>query len=450
MGASVIARPLRRGKRLWKRFLDGPDWIDKPGWLARREKKYRSPTVYLCLWLYAWYSRIFTIPGRVMASSVFLIVLYGVIFGEAIQTLAFILLAVLFVDFVVGFFFRPRLSVERETPRRVRAGEPIKVSYKLFNRRRLPAWNLHVDPVRQQGWLRLEADIALIDCVPGKSKATIHSYLRPRERGEYVLKPAFVSSSFPFGIFKWSCKERVRHKILIYPRFNPLNSVDIPMGAKFQREGMNMASKVGESMEFHACREFRVGDNPKHIHWPTTARRNELVVREFQEESLSRIALLADTYVPDHNKFFTLKQQGVSEKFEAALSIIAALSHHLACGDHVVDLFAVGPNVYHFKGGRSFAQFDQILDILACIEPNRKDAMANLEAAVLQEVAGIGSAIVALLRWDDARKRLVENLRSEGVSVKVLIIGDEPAKNAPPDAIPLSPSDIFDGKVRSI
>jgi uncharacterized protein (DUF58 family) len=211
-----------------------------------------------------------------------------------------------------------------------------------------------------------------------------------------------------------------------------------------------MASKVGESLEFHACREFRVGDNPKHIHWPTTARKNELVVKEFQEEHLSRIALIVDTYAPDFHRFLTLRVRTESKELEAALSITAALAHHLANGDHIVDIFAVGPDIYHFKGGRSLAQLDQILDILACIEPNKKDAIAELEQEVVEEIAGIGAAVLALSRWDDHRKELVEKLRSEGAAVKILIISETPPETPPPDSIALSPDDILSGAVRDL
>jgi uncharacterized protein (DUF58 family) len=117
-------------------------------------------------------------------------------------------------------------------------------------------------------------------------------------------------------------------------------------------------------MEFHACREFRVGDNPKHIHWPTTARKNEIIVREFQEEYLCRIALVVDTFVPKRKPSLLMPVTFSSEppppEFEAALTLTAALAEHLACGDYIVDIFAAGPEIYHFKGGRSLAQLEQM------------------------------------------------------------------------------------------
>jgi uncharacterized protein (DUF58 family) len=447
---SALKNPFQRLKRLEKGFFEGPSWIDKPRWLSRKKKGYRSPTVYLFLWVYACYSRLFTIPGRLMASAAFLIILYGAVLGGPIRTLAFALIAVLCVDFIFGFVFRPKLRIDRKVPCRIRAGEPIKVEYEISNIRSLPAWNIHIDTIRQQGWLNLEADVASVDSIPGKSRAYIRSYLQARARGEYTFNPPTASSAFPFGILKWTCVGRERQQILVYPKFAPLNSLELPVSPRFQREGMNLASKVGESLEFHACREFRVGDNPKHIHWPTTARKNELVIREYQEEHLSRIALLVDTYTPEVNKFFTLKIKRESPELEAALSITTALSHHLARGDHIVDIFAIGPDIYHFKGGRSLAQFDQILDILACIEPNKKDAIADLETEVLEEIAGIGSAVLALLRWDEPRKRLVEELREQGVAVKILIINDSPPSRAPMGSVILSPEDILEGKVRDL
>jgi uncharacterized protein (DUF58 family) len=205
-------------------------------------------------------------------------------------------------------------------------------------------------------------------------------------------------------------------------------------------------------MEFHACRDFRTGDNAKHIHWPTTARKGELIVREFQEEYLCRIALIVDTYVPPNNNLLTLKPKNYFPDFEAALSLIAALSHYLAHGDYIVDIFAAGPSVYHFKGGRSLAQLDQILDILACIEPNRKEPISQLTTSVVEEIAGIGSAMLLLLKWDTPRRKLVEQLKVHGVAVKIIIVVENRDNliEIPPDASVYTAEEIFGGNVKEI
>ena len=439
-------------KRFVKRFYGGPEWIDLPPFLLRKNASYKSPTLMLIAWGYAFYVRILTVPGRMIISAVSLVFLYSIIIEGPIRILAFILLGVLIVDSITGFIFRPKLIITRDTPERIRAGNHIKIEYTINNLRNLPVWNLHLDPIHQQRWLKLEADIASLDTIKAKGSSSVSAYLQSEKRGEYVLKPSFASSAFPFGIIKWSCRNKTPQKIRVYPRFEPLNSLTLPLNSRFQKEGTSLVSSVGESMEFHACRDFRTGDNAKHIHWPTTARKGELIVREFQEEYLCRIALIVDTYVPPQNSFFTLKKKTYFPKLEAALSMTAALSHNLAHGDYIVDIFAAGPKIYHFKGGRSLAQLDQILDILACIEPNKQKPFSNLEEVVVEEIAGIGSAMLLLLDWDQARRKLVEQLLINGVTLKILIITDnrDTIKDIPNYATVYNAADILNGQVRDI
>jgi uncharacterized protein (DUF58 family) len=367
-----------------------------------------------------------------------------------LKLFAFILLAILFADCFVGLIFRPVFRIKRNVPQRIRAGNMIKIDYTVTNLRKVPAWNVHLDPVHQQGWLRLEADIASIEMIKGGETVHIQAYLQSNKRGEYILKPAFASTSFPFGIIKWTCRNNLFQKVLVYPAYEPLNSVSLPVNSRFQKEGMSLVSSVGESMEFHACREFRTGDNPRHIHWPTTARKNELIIREFQEEFLCRIALIVDTFIPESGSLFTWNSRKYFPEFEAALSLTAALSHYLAHGDYIVDIFAAGPEVYHFKGGRSLAQLDQILDILACLEPNRKEPLSKLQTAVVEEMASIGSAVLILLKWDEPRRRLVEQLHQYGIALKVVMISSEKSPEAPDGAQVFTPENIFAGNIRQL
>ena len=448
----TAAHPIEAYRRFRRRFYEGPDWVDMPAYVHGLRSGYKSPTLLIIAWAYAWYIRILTVPGRMIISVAFLIVMYGVmtVLEGPLKVFSFILLAVLLADSAIGLIFRPVFRIKRDVPRRVRAGNMIKIDYTVTNLRRLPAWNVHLDPVHQQGWLRLEADIASVEMIKGGETIRMRAYLQSNRRGEYVLKPAFASTSFPFGIIKWTCRNTLSQRVLVYPAYEPLNSVSLPVNSRFQKEGMSMVSSVGESMEFHACREFRTGDNPRHIHWPTTARKNELIVREFQEEFLCRIALIIDTFIPDSGSFFTWSRQKYFPEFEAALSLTAALSHYLAHGDYIVDIFAAGPEVYHFKGGRSLAQFDQILDILACLEPNRKEPLSKLKAAVVEEMASIGSAVLLLFKWDEPRRQLVEQLQQYGIALKIVIITSDKSPEVPQGARVFSPGNIFAGNVRAL
>ena len=73
--------------------------------------------------------------------------------------------------------------------------------------------------------------------------------------------------------------------------------------------------------EFHRIREYRAGDNPKAIHWRTTARRGELMVREYQQTRDRDLVLLVELWQPAHPTVADL------DRVELAISFAATAMH---------------------------------------------------------------------------------------------------------------------------
>jgi uncharacterized protein (DUF58 family) len=434
--------------KMIERFLDGPEWYYVPS-LERLPRNYRSPTVALAAWIYALYIRLFTMPGRFLIPAAALIVLYsGIALDSPIRILSIMLLVLFGIDFFCGMFFRPKLNIKRQVPERVRAGSKFTVTYELRNKRRFTAWDIELDNYKSKegvNWL----SHAETGAVPNGYTTYTQAELEAVRRGKYILHSPIADSKFPIGLFKWSCSLRdARDMLLVYPSFHPLNNLTLPVGMKYQKEGVSRVSKVGESMDFFGCREFREGDDPRHIDWPGSARSGEIIIKEFQEEYLSRIALIVDTYVPGMKSFRLFKpKKQYSEELESALSLTAALTDYLTRGEYIVDIFAAGTQVYHFKAGRHLTCFDGILDILACLEPNKEHPISRLSGEVLEEISGIGSAVVILLGWDREREELVDRLRNCGTAVKAIIIEDGVPLDIPADMTVVSIDDIKNGRI---
>jgi len=433
--------------RQWKRTLkEGPDWIRIPDLVV--SANYRSPTVLLIAWCYGWYIRWFTMPGRLVAAIFPLILGYTVLSVRTpIRTLALALLALFLIDFFVGLLFRPRLTIRRTVPDRARAGSDVTVEYELVNRRNWSALDLEIDRYLSEKGLRLPHGPAVLPILDSHARQTVNCTVCGVRRGVYMMPRPIADSRFPLALFKWSCRDGQQHKLHIYPAFEPLLTLELPVGKRFQKEGVSRVSKVGESMDFAGCRDFRSGDEPRHIHWRSSARAGHLVVKEYQEEYLSRVAVIVDTHVTKPRFSFRLKKSTHPEyrDLEAAIALAASLADFLARGDYVIDFFAAGPEVYHFQGGRSLSCLDGILDILACLEPNHARPILEMTPEVMHEVAGIGSAVVILLGWDEERRSFIEQLRQRGVAVKTIVVGT--AGGLPGDIRGLDPADILAGKV---
>jgi len=274
---------------------------------------------------------------------------------------------------------------------------------------RVPEAMEPIDPIRYE---------AVIPA--GESK--VFSYrMRALRRGRYILPGPTAVSAFPFGLTQSKRFHAQPQPLIVYPAFHRLVHADVPAGLRHQPGGIVLTSHIGESMEFIGNREYRPGDRLRDLHPRSWARVGYPVVKQFQEEFLTRIAVLVDTYPPPW-----LSRRGLpspaSRSLEAVLSMAAGISDYLARQEYIVDLFAAGPELYHFQAGRSLGYLDNILDILACIEACKDDALDVVGARFTEEVGRMSTVIMVLMDWDEKREALVRRVESMGVSVKPIVV----------------------------
>lgn len=367
---------------------------------------------------HAWLDKL-TPSGR--ALTVLLLGAGSVSAGFGVHFPLYFLAVFLFVlwglDHAAALVLRPRLAIVRDAPARCAAGAPVQVRARVTVTGRRAAREVAVGE-RRPPWLLHATPSAYVDrLAPGDTAELVYGFT-PERRGAYDLLGPQALCGSPLGLHHAVRFQAAPQRVLVYPRFSPLGTIDLPVGARHQPGGLQLVSRVGESEEFIGNREYRPGDRLRDLDqraWARTA--GTPVVREFQQEYLSRIALVVDTHVP-----LLRAARGGEDDLEAAISLGAAVADALSRLEYVIDLFAVGPDLYHLQAGRSLAYLDTILDILACIEPCRASPFGTLGPSVRDQVGQIGSAVVLLLDWDDERAAFVRTLRGLGVAVKVVVV----------------------------
>jgi uncharacterized protein (DUF58 family) len=313
---------------------------------------------------------------------------------------------------------RPAVRIEGRLPARLTAGRPASGSLEiaptgeaargplsLFFESPLPAAEgLEVRPV--EAYLQVEGD----------SPVRVPVHLHPRRRGRYVLPSLGVAHTDPFGVARSKAVWRPQHVLLAYPRYFTLEELPLPVGRRYQPGGIPLASRVGESLEFVGTREYREGDPLRKIHWPSWARRGEPVVKEYQEEYFSRIALVLDTFRPRRPR------PRERERFEAAISLLASVAGHFSRSDEVVDVLAAGPDLYEVSTGRSLGYLDNVLDVLACLEPSAAAPFETVGPALFARLERLTTVVAVMLDWDEAREAFLRRVRAMGVAVRVLLV----------------------------
>ena len=357
------------------------------------------------------------------------------------------LFALLCVDRFAGFLLRPALEIRGAFPARATAGQVVTGRYELVNRGKRTAYDLGLRFFRlPRSFDAADPETTLGHLPPGQHLSAAVR-LRPHRRGLYALPPPRAYSTFPFNLTRDGRSQAEAPKLLVLPHFHPLAGLDVPIGTRYQPGGIALTSNVGESPEYIGNREYVPGDSARRIDHRSWARLARPVVREYQEEYYCRVALVLDTFVPPQRR---AGRDGFAD-LEAAISLSAAVADTLSRGEYLIDLFAAGPELYVFRAGRHTAHFENILEIVACVEACRRNPFETIAPALADELTNISTVIGVFLDWDASRRHLARTAVESGCSVKLLIVRDgetsEPIDFDEGHVIPLSIAQIRQGGI---
>jgi uncharacterized protein (DUF58 family) len=218
------------------------------------------------------------------------------------------------VGLAVGRVLLTRLELEvgrQLNPRRVHAGQPARVELRVANHaiRTTPVLRLH-DPVSgTQG--------ATVLLSPIDPEGIVRSaYRMPTERrGLIAIGPLGVVVADPFGLATLRVEAAPRTELTVLPRVDdilppPVAGGDEPLA------GLRLATLAASAGDdFAALREYVVGDDLRRVHWPSSARHDDLLVRQDEVHWQGRTTVVLDTRGHTHTH----------DSFEAAVSAAASI-----------------------------------------------------------------------------------------------------------------------------
>ncbi|WP_328345201.1 DUF58 domain-containing protein [Micromonospora sp. NBC_00421] len=215
---------------------------------------------------------------------------------------------------VLGAARRPRLVVDRAAdPDRVAVGEPARMTLTVRNAGRLRVTTLlAVDRCADR-----PVPVPLLRLRPGRD-TTLGYDVPTRRRGVLPVGPLRVTRRDPLGLYAATRPYGPATVIRVHPRVFPLTAV--PTGAGRSLDGRVDGVPHG-SITFDSLREYVVGDELRRVHWRTSARVGELMVRENVDTSLPRIVVLLDNRAAAHPE----RAGGVAGSFESACEAAASL-----------------------------------------------------------------------------------------------------------------------------
>lgn len=330
-------------------------------------------------------------------------------------------------------------QVTRTSPRRAMVGELFSVELELANTRRfLSIWVMSIRDTIMHANEDLVANVLFARVGPLKSE-TGHYQMRLIRRGRYRLGPILAISRFPLGLVERSRIFKSTDELLIYPRIGRLTS-------NWKRRWMSATELVARPQphsgvfhdEFHRLREFRTGDNPRDIHWRTSARRGELILREYQQNRDFNLTVILDLWQP------ATRRGSESEHVERALSFVATMlvEHGRTCRDALLSLFASGNKPFRWQGQGTSASLESLFDGLALINAGAAADTRMLTDEALQRSSVSTRIILITTRPADSettQSHEVHNPRIEFIRIGEIDLGkilvfDEPVTMSKPVA----------------
>jgi uncharacterized protein (DUF58 family) len=237
----------------------------------------------------------------------------------------------------------PRLEVTRTVdPDRVVRGDWCRASVDLRSTSR---WRSQLvsgeERLSGAGFGDTPVAVPTVRLRPGAATRTWYR-LPTERRGVLDVGPLTVSRQDPLGLVASSRTYGGATRLWVHPRSHQL--LGVPVGAARSLDGVVDAVQYG-SITFHALREYVPGDDLRHVHWRTSARVGELMVREHVDTSLPRMVVLVDDRTGAHRAGPGSpgrsdppgSPESLEEVAEAAASVlVAALRAELTVELHLV------------------------------------------------------------------------------------------------------------------
>lgn len=348
-------------------------------------------------------------PGRIFVLLIFGVGAVGTMVSGAEFYVRLLYLGSLLIilAWVLKMLSLNGIKVERQA-RSLRAsvGDIFEEHFEISNGSKLPKL-----------WLEVSNESS----IPNVTGSRLITFLRARQkrsytartwlthRGGFLLGPTRIASGDPFGIFRVSRLFPASSTLMVLPMIFRINHFLSPLGLL---PGGKAIRRKSIDITPHAAgvREYIPGDPMKRIHWPTSIRREQLMVKEFEQDPQAEVWLFLDAHKSVH--FEKPSEEPVSPvddlillrrpKFELprstleySISIAASLAHYFLEERRSVGLVtSLGRTYKVIPAERSERQEAKILEALSFLQAESTFTLPSLATAQMGQLPQGSSAIL--------------------------------------------------------
>lgn len=353
-------------------------------------------------------------------------------------TVFYVVVLVLGLSFFWSRTALDRVQLVRQTrARRAQVGSTITESFVLRNRSSIPNMWLEVDD---------DSDLPghhashIVSNMPGHTEYSWTVRTMCRERGRFRLGPISLTSGDPFGLFRIPYSLAYTSNVVVYPSTSQLRSFPLPMGILPGGDALRRRTHY-VTTNAASVRDYEPGDPFNRIHWKSTARKDRLIVKEFELDPLADVWIVLDLWSGVHygdrhlpeielndatkvlNRRETARIMPLPPSTEEyAISAAASIAQFFLRRDRTLGLIALGQKREIVPADRGERQFEKILETLAVM---RARGIVPFEEVLLRETTNLvrGTTLVMIspstaVRW----AQVARTLSRSGMHVTAVVI----------------------------
>jgi uncharacterized protein (DUF58 family) len=324
--------------------------------------------------------------------------------------LAYLWGAMLLISYLWTNYTLRSASLERRTRTlRHHVGEPFEEFYRVTNQ----SWLLkpYIE-VLDRSKLPGSQGTRVLTVIGAHQARSYQAYVLLTRRGLFNLGPTELRSGDVFGMFQTSRVIQSEANLLVTPYMVELSAFASPPGLLFG--GRSQRRRTLETTPYAASvREYDQGDPLNRVHWPSTARRNKLMVKEFELDPQAEAWIFVDSQEEVHTSEDEAFQKVESdlasdwlfkkhptitlprETLEYAVSIAASLAKYYVQNGQAVGLGVSMQPMTILTAEKGERQLNKILETLAFIEANGRQPL-NAMTSTQAEHIPMGSTVVLI------------------------------------------------------
>lgn len=364
--------------------------------------------------------------------------LFGFFTGRSFfYQLAYALGAVLIGAFLWSWTSVNWLRIARHTPaRRAQVGRTLDEAFKVQNTGILPKLWLEV---------RDHSDL------PNHHASHIVPTLLPRrdyqwdthtlcvKRGQFTLGPMTILSGDPFGLFQFPRSIAAKNTIIVYPPTYAIHRFATPLGTLSGGEAVRQRAHF-VTTNASGVREYQPGDSFNRIHWRSTARRERLLVKEFELDPLADVWIYLDLSLgslvqrdnsSDNGYFYPTTPVLPRSTDEYAIAVAASIAQYFVRKGRALGFLTYSPRREMIQPDRGPRQLTRILEILAIARSENELPLRHMLTLEAHHLARGTTAVIVTASQDEQWIAEVNTLIRRGIRV-ICVWVDPRSFGAPP------------------